>query len=835
MGKTALIGLLAKAYELRNRLHEGANDDLMFDPESGISREDQREILKEIEQVATQSRISVSPEVFAVRAVKRGVFFPIMTNILTILLTGIGIAVSYFFFQQSESEIRAEQPASISVESDIIEQMKKDAEAKLREKNQEIDQIQGRLSEINKEKQDLQSSMDAKVSQREQELRAAMETELAAERERLKGQGLSEEAITARIQDLETSKTSEFTTQLETYKKKADEERIKAEENLKNLEAEYNANLAKANAEKQQAISDATKREEELRKQAEQKTQAAEAAKTLAEQELLSISEKQEKEDFAADQLISLYEVVKTNLETRDYNKAISSLQAVSSFVQQEDIKNLPGIKKRREFDLFIIDSLGALVKSELEPAKTDTSTLVAATNQISEIRALVRDADVYVRAGKFEEAEKTYARALDVMPEVAKSYAYLIQREKEARSAGLARLHEGLLQAEAALDEGKPAESLDLYRAAFSNLPETGERVEKTLSNIQSIGFDQGLQKTRQEQSRAAAVFITRADGFNAEAKYDDAIPLYIQTLTRYPLSGSEEQVSKGIQASVRGLVSQSSGSQQASETALNSEIASLRTQITARQAEVSRIKRYITELIGGSGDPEAMEVGAVLEALRSSYTGLSSNRSSSEAKLADSLARAEAENKRLLSQIDGLKTDLTKAGQAAASQQQQIVLLQEQQNKQQEELTQLQQRQQAAAESPLNQVDAQRLKSLTERFAALDKNYKNYTALEDPVIGAKGSEGLVDTKAYLDSFLGSNAMDETFPGLLARIKRYDQGFQSVGRTDALQDVLDIAIGFTQARTAEEKTRFFDANLREYRNDAEMTALLKQLQGILK
>jgi hypothetical protein len=824
MGKTALIGLLAKAHELRGRLHDGVSDDSIFDSESGISREDQKEILKEIEKVATQSRISVSPEVFAVRAVKRGVLFPILTNFIMILVAGLGIAGLYLYFQRSESQISVEQPASFSVESDIIEQMKKDAAARLQEKNLEIDQIQGRLSEINKEKQDLQSSMDTKVSQRERELRAAMDAELEAERERLRKQGLSEEVISTRLGDLETRKNSEFTTQLAAFKKQADEERAKSEANLKNLETEFSASLAKANVEKEQAVAEAAQREEALRKQTEQKTQAAETAKTKAELALLSLSEQKQKEDFASDQLIGLYETVKTDIRERNYEKALTSLQVVSGFVRSEEIAALPGIAKRRAFDLFVIESLGALVKSEVENVSTDTSTLVAATNQISEIRALVRDADAHLKAGRVEEAEKAYAKALEVMPEVSKSYAYLIQKEKSADTVRQARLREGLTKAETSLAAGKPAESLGLYRATLINLPETAERVERMLSNIQSIGLEQGLEKTKSEQSRAASSFIARADSLNADGEYDDAIPLYLQTLTRYPLSGSEEQISRGIQNAVRGIVNRSSGSRRESETALNSEIASLKQQIASRQSDISRIKRYITELIG-RGDPDAMEVNAVLESLRSSYAGLARDKTSSEAKLADSLAKTEAENARLLTQIDGLKSDLVKAGQAATSQQEQAQLLQQQ----------LQQQQQTAAQAPLNQVDAQRLKTLADRFASMDKGYKSYTALEDPIVGAKGSEGLVDTKAYLDSFLGSKAVDETFPGLLARIKRYDQGFQAVGRSDALQDVLDIAIGFSQTKTVEEKNRFFDKYLREYRNDAQMTGLVKKLQEILK
>ncbi|MBE3130317.1 MAG: hypothetical protein IMZ54_06320, partial [Acidobacteria bacterium] len=65
-----MLGLLAKAANLRKSLGlpTDGRDEFAFDPDSGISREDQKEILQEIEKVATQSRITVSPEVFIVKA-----------------------------------------------------------------------------------------------------------------------------------------------------------------------------------------------------------------------------------------------------------------------------------------------------------------------------------------------------------------------------------------------------------------------------------------------------------------------------------------------------------------------------------------------------------------------------------------------------------------------------------------------------------------------------------------------------------------------------------------------------------------------------------------------
>jgi hypothetical protein len=804
-----LLGLLAKAHQLRDRLtREGRlREDITFDSQSGISREDQREIMKEIETVATRSRIEVTPEVFVVRAVKRGILFPIVVNIVTILVLGIGAAGLYFLFQRGETQISREQPAAITVEGQLLAEMKKEAEARLQEKSREINQIQDRLAQIDKERQDLQDTMDTKVSEREKELRAAMAKELEDERQRLKNQGLSEETINTRIQALEAQKNTQYADQLDAYKKQADEERRKSEESLQKLEQEFNANLATVNAERQQVLAESQKREEDLRAQLEQKTQALESAKTKAEQDLMAIAAQREKEDLAIGQLIGLYEVAKTDIERRDYDKALLSLKAVGDFVNRTDVSVLPVMTKRREFDLFVVDSLTGLVQSEREQSQVDTATLLTAAGQIADIRAHVSDADALLQSGRPTEAQKAYGEALQVVPDISRSFAYLSQREREAEANRQVRVRGALGRAEAAFGAGRLAEALSSYREAFSYLPEISDRLDSTMESIQAVGFTAGMQKSRQEQSRSAAPLLAQADTSSANAKPRDAIASYAELLATYPLSIQAGQAVKGIGTQMQKLTEASSDQQKSAHSALSDQIATLQKNLAARQADVSRIKRDIAGLIGESGDPEKADVDALFESLRSKYTSLAAGRSGAEQsqqKLADDLRTSVEERTKLLDLIDSLKVELEKA--------------------------------QAASTTPkLGQADFQLLMKLQERVAGLDKSYKGYTSLEDPVLAGRGLQALVDTKAYLDSFLASKPVEETFPGLLARIKRYDQGFQSAGRTDALKDVLDVVIELTQSSAPDARQKLFQEKRALYRQDKDMTALLNEIQRILE
>lgn len=947
-GDTALLGLLAKAHQLRDRLHKEGRlrEEIAFDPQSGISREDQREIMKEIETVATGSRMEVSPEAFIIHAVKRGSLFPIAAGVITTIVGAAALAILYFLFQTGETRISTQQTVGITAEGQLIAAMKKEADAKLAEKSQEIDQIQGRLQEIDKQRQDLQNTMDQKVGEREKALRDAMAKELEEEREKLKGQGLSEETINQRIQALETQKNAQFTQQLDAFKKQAEQDKQKSEESLRALESQYNANLAAANTEKQQALAESQKREAELKSQLEQQAKALETAKTKAEQDLQAINAQRAKEDLASNQLIGLYEVAKADIARQDYAKALVSLKAVGDFVARSDVSTLPVMAERRDFDLFVVDALTKLVQTERNQSQIDTAALMAASSQIASIKVLVSDAEALAASGRTVEAEKTYSQALQVLPDIQKSFTYLSRRQGDALNGVQEKVRDAVSRAEAAFTSGRQTEAMTAYREALSYLPETSERLDRAVQNIQTTGFQEASQRTRQEQSRSAAPLLARADESASSASPQDSLAMYVEILTTYPLSSQAPQVVVGINAQVQRLLALSAKSQSTVQKALSDQIASLQKDLAARQAEVaalskdsasrqaentqlqrdlaarmmdnvqlqkdaatrlaeittlqkdlaarqaeidglekdaaarqaelsalqkngavgqtelaafqrdaaarqaeidqlkrdaaagqaesdqlkkdlaasqaesilaqkdlaarqadvSRFKREIAALISQPGDPEKMDSGTLLEALKTRYAGLEKTGSAAGTQAdAELLRKSEEEKAKLLGQIDSLKKELVKA--------------------------------QAAAQAPgLSQADSQLLAKLKDRFAGLDSSYRGYTSLEDPLIASRGLDGLVETKGYLDSFLSSKAVDETFPGLLARIKRYDQGFWSAGRAEALDDVLDIVIALSSSTTSQDsKKRLIQEKLSAYRDDKDMTQILIQFQQMLK
>jgi hypothetical protein len=688
--------------------------DLSFDAESGISKEDQKDILKAIENVVTENKIATTPEDFVVKAVKRGVLFPTLVIVAAVVALIVGGAAFYFLFQQGETKIVRGTLGTITAEGQLIQAVRQEANAKIDEKNQEISSIQVRLADIDKQRQDLQSNMDAKVNQREQELRSQLTVALAAEKARLEAEGLSKQAVAVRMAELEKQRSAQLERQLNDFRKDAEAQRLLAEKNLTTLQQNFQANLAQANAERQQAMADAQKREAELRGQFTQKTQTLESANARAQQELAAIAAQREKEDLVISQLTGLYGVVRDNIAGHQYDKALDGLASLRDFVNRPDIATLPAIAKRHDFDIFVIDSLTSYVQGEIDTSKIDTATLLQAADQFTILRQRVSDAQTLLQAGKTTDAEKAYAEALNLIPEVATSYAYFVGRDKEAEAARQARLGQSLDNAEAAFVAGNFAAAASSYREAFAYLPVSSDHLDKAISNLEAAGLAEGSRETSRSESRAAAGVLAQADALRDQGKYDEALAGYLNLLARYPVADQSKAAIAGIEATVKSISENAGTASQAAQASLSSQIASLQQELAARQSDISSLQ--------------------------------------------------------------------------------------------------------------------QRVKEMQDRFASMDKSYKDYISQEDPVLKAKGDSGLMDTKPYFDAFFRSIAVQETFPGIADRVKRYDLGFQSAGRSDAIQDAITIVINYSRQRTPDLKRQFIQTELKAYAKDPDMTQLLQEI-----
>ncbi len=880
-----MSGLFQKALEIRNhtQVEPGSEDEFVLDEQSGISKEDQQEILEEIEKVSEESRISVTPETMVIKAAKRGFVFPLLVNIFSIVLLAGGGFTLYYFFQRGETVLMEEGSAIASAEGKLIEELKKESEAALQAKNREINQIQSQLEDIDKRRLELQANMDEKIAARETELRGALDAELAAEREQLRQQGISEADITSRLNALETEKTAAVQQELDSFKRQAEEERLQGEEKLIALQNEYQQNLAQAEVDRQRVREAAAAREAELRSQFDARTEELEQATLEAREELNQLAAQQEKQTLAAGQLTGFYSRVKGDIQEGDFDGALENLDAIKEYLDDPSVATLPNMLQRREIELFVVDSISSLVKGEMRKAEVDTSSLIASAELLNDMKNRVIEGDTLFRQGNIAAAEAKYREALNLMPEINKAHSYFIAREDEAEQVRRQTLRDFLGRAEAAFGRGDYTVALDNYTKALAYLPEDAATVEKMISQVRRSGYELGIAELRAQDTSNAAGPLAAAEGLYNQEDYNGAILGYIDLIARYPKSSQVAAAVEGVNKSVEALETEAEargtlatdgeavaalqGDIAELEKTLeekNSEIQDLQARLDAQGGDSSALEESIEEknqeiaalraqLETASGDTSALEATIEekdreirdLQARLDAQGGDSSALEESIEEKNQEIAALEAEIEKAKSDAGELQKELEERVASLTEELESKVALTEtlQAEKQalEEEIASLNsqiEQMQAEQASALENLDEElgkkisRLENVERRYNKLVDNYQEYATREDALLNARGEDALVQSKLYLNAFL--TASEGSFPGLWDRIKHYDEAFEKAGRASAAEDLSDILFEISVRVRPESRELFLESEKARYQDVPEMVDLIDDLTDLV-
>jgi len=141
-----------------------SKDDVVFDEESGISVEEQKEILSKINGIAEKNRklLSQTTQIdngkIIINAQKSGARFPLAVNIAAAGILLIGILFMFLFYGKKDSQVRIGKAVYDITERTLIEEIRKDTSEKLAEKDMKISSISTRLDEVDDELSKLYSS-----------------------------------------------------------------------------------------------------------------------------------------------------------------------------------------------------------------------------------------------------------------------------------------------------------------------------------------------------------------------------------------------------------------------------------------------------------------------------------------------------------------------------------------------------------------------------------------------------------------------------------------------------------------------------------------------------
>jgi hypothetical protein len=416
--------------------------DISFDTSSGISEEDQKEILSRIDAAARENSISLKAENFHVRAKRRGFFFPLFVNIGALLLLISVFCILSAFYKSSDSDLRREVVVLRSTEGRLLQELRRETANQMSEKERQIASITARLDDIDRERQNMQSGIEERIRAREEELGRRMGEELEAERRRLSAQGLSEPAISERMRPVEKEKAARLNAETEEFRRQTETERLTLETNLENLHKEFQENLRELQTERLRIIEYAQAQEETLRARMEEKSRELNRAyeqnrRELADarEELRRLTESQERSNLIEGQINGYFNALNKQIYENDLEGAADTLGTMRNFLNEPAIQDFQVIRNRKDIDMAVIDALSILIGEARQNRRENLSiarALQSGTAAAEELKpageaeenawtgavntALTR-AEAAYRAGNYQEALDSYASALAAFP----------------------------------------------------------------------------------------------------------------------------------------------------------------------------------------------------------------------------------------------------------------------------------------------------------------------------------------------------------------------------------------------------------------------------------
>jgi len=132
---------------------------IIFDTSSGISMEEQQEILAGINAVSMRSGLDSGVQ--ETGAKKNGLIFPLIVNIGALVFLAAGFLLLSIFQSNDEQEIRNSSASLGLTERMMILEIRQETDKKIHEKDSQINDIRSNLSDAESEYLELQRSVDS--------------------------------------------------------------------------------------------------------------------------------------------------------------------------------------------------------------------------------------------------------------------------------------------------------------------------------------------------------------------------------------------------------------------------------------------------------------------------------------------------------------------------------------------------------------------------------------------------------------------------------------------------------------------------------------------------
>jgi len=336
-------------------MNKEIKEEIVFDANSGISEEEQREILEKINGIAEKNRQSLSsgtePGVDGgkkkkglrrFKAKKSGGLFPIMVNIAAVAALAAGFYALYTLHGKTDAHVREGTKVYNSAERALIEEIRRETSSRIEEKENEIKLISSQLEEINAELREFYSS-DQKNADRQT-----------------------------------------------------------AENRLKALQENYLAAMGRLQNERSQILEESRAREAEI--QAQAKSRAGESAHnaeqaSAAQAELDRLSAEQTQAAAVEAQMGAFFSNLNSQIAENKFNEAAETVKAMKDFLNAPAFQSLRSVQARKDMYAQAINSFETMIEEARRNSTPEDERLAELEKKNTELEKDLAEKDKTIDA----------------------------------------------------------------------------------------------------------------------------------------------------------------------------------------------------------------------------------------------------------------------------------------------------------------------------------------------------------------------------------------------------------------------------------------------------
>ncbi len=615
---------MASFLQRAKRSRSAASDPLSrFDSDdtSSLPEQERREILSEIDRIAADNKIMVTPQTFAFRAKRGGARFPILVNMIAIAVLVGGVYTMVQLYRQEDQNVRAGGGIAVTTESRLIGELRRQTEQQLQQKEQQISEIQAQLAAVQSERSEIEATIEERVRRLEAELRVQLDDEIEAERQRLISEGLSDEEIERLLRDFERQRLAELRAQVEAYRAELQREQQENARALALLEVELSRSLDETRRERSSLLEDARRRETELRTRYEERIARQSEQVAIAQQQLAELEQQREREIQLQRQITGYYDRIRNAIAASDYAQASQTIAQFRAYLDQDGIRTLPIMQNRRQAELYALESLARLVEPQLEMQDESADDLLQRAQRLGEITQLLQASEAARQDGNAAAAEALADEAFALLPHGSRTQQFLAARDQQrAEELQRALLSSRIAEADQALAAGSPQRAVELYEQALVEATGIPQSVAAMVSRIAgsiealvkqelSAQFNRELaQMESRTRSEVEALMQARLAELNAEHQRQTAD-------YRRRIAELEQQVAAADQSRDQALSQLDAPS--AADPALLAELDRLRrleAELEELRASYQRFRQTEDRIVGATEDPFALIEGKLL-----------------------------------------------------------------------------------------------------------------------------------------------------------------------------------------------------------------------------